>query len=227
MLSVRDSDPVVAALRASQLYWPAEADEPLIRSDEFARLREICHALEILWGRVHGSSNQVDVEAYSTVWQALRSGKLVAKTFETGTIVPPSAWPELLVQDDPETCGEAVYESCLWYSTIPHRSRLMDHQSWHGLLPFSGCLPVVELPSAERFLASKRLFAPAVVKHSDRPSLEAAFSSWVAGFAGCSPPPNSKIEEWAQQNGITRARVRELKQKLAPAEWSQPGRRRS
>lgn len=153
------NSPATLALRDAQMYWEPIEGEPLFDTDRFVRIREICRALEQIRGEASDSHNEIDFKVYHLVWEALRSGNLVARIIETNTVIPQVAWPEILPDDnDPDmTSGEAVWLANLWYSVLPiydHIDDLLDVPRG-GLKPFAGLLPLIEFNKAATWLAAQ------------------------------------------------------------------------
>ncbi|WP_171172585.1 hypothetical protein [Ruegeria sp. HKCCA0370] len=216
----------IDALRRAQMYWPTEADEPLVDSEKYVRIREVCRALEQLRGNATG--DDVDFEAYGIVWNALRTGALVARVIETNTLIPQVAWPQILPtahHDDPETTpGEAVWRSNLWYSTLPKYDFVDDllETPVGGLRPFASKLPLIDFSEAVKWvvLSTPRSRAKVAQSFSTTKETEQAFSAWIH------ENPNStdaQRNQWYRDHGLNRERGRELWRKLKPLDGSKAG----
>ncbi len=226
MTDVHANHPAIEALRDAQMYWPTEADEPLIDTDKYVRIREVCRALEQLRGKAKG--NDVDFEAYGAVWSALSSGALVARVVETNTVIPQVAWPQILPtahDDNPEmTPDEAVWRSNLWYSTLPEYDfvEALMATPVGGLKPFASKLPLIEFDNAARWLAlvTPTGRANAIRSFSTTEETERAFRAWIEENPNSTDPQRTK---WYQDHGLNRERGRELWRELKPIGGSKPG----
>jgi hypothetical protein len=68
----------------------------------------------------------------------------------------------------------------------------------------------------------------APVRNVTKGEIEAVYRNWIAQHKGRTPP--SRKDDWRYMQGrfpqLRRARMRKLRNELAPSEWSRPGRRK-
>ncbi len=121
-------------------------DEPLVTS-EFVLLREVIHALEILWSYTDEELQYgIDNTSQMTVLSALREGALIARVYREGAepracpIIPRISWPT--ESDDKYSDVSSSY----WISDIRYDQ---DCRGYVGELPF------VPHPEAVSWLTSQ------------------------------------------------------------------------
>ena len=140
-----EEERISAAIDKAKGFFSRVEGEPLLPTDRVL-LREVVHALEILWGYTqHELDFGADAKAPQALNDGLRIGRLIARVhspkFEAARchIIPTSSWPKL----DPAR-GDNAFNENFWHGTI---------QFDHDCDGYSGCLPFVIREEAEAWLA--------------------------------------------------------------------------
>ncbi|WP_299661704.1 hypothetical protein [uncultured Ruegeria sp.] len=123
----------------SNCIWGLFEDVPKVDDDKFIRLFEMCHAIEALTENLDAKSSDWVAKSPLMLLNALRDGEIVARAYESNSVIPSAAWPGE-IETDPE-----AFDNCFWYGVIERNDDCFG---------FVGKLPVVKSRDAEQWLAS-------------------------------------------------------------------------